>query len=899
MNSGSSETRSAAGRDLMGRVLALMERGETPDVNALAAEFSEDAGEIRQLIAVLGLVRDVASPPAGARLDVHARGASGVPTLGDFRILRELGRGGMGAVYEAEQISLGRRVALKVLLPGISKHSLERFEREARTAGGLAHKHIVPVYAVGQEDGISFYAMRLIDGQPLSAIIEDLRRQQAPLTGAHYRRAAEWARQVAEALDYAHRHGVIHRDIKPSNILIDEQGQAWVTDFGLARQQTAATITLTSDVIGTVRYMSPEQARGGSLLDERTDHYSLGVTLYELVTLQPPFGGSDYESALRGVLLEEPTPVRRLNVHVPRALAAIIQRAMEKNPERRHPSAAVLAEDLRRFLAGEPLLTQAPGAGARLARLVRRHTVAFAFVSAVFLLVIGFGAWMAVLYARADELARIAQAQERAAVAAQEAEGAARLRAESEASKAKQVQAFLEEMLASVDPSVAQMRDTTLLRELLDNASARVERELAQQPEAAAAVHTTIGLTFKAMGLLDEASPHLAAALDIRRGALGADHVDSRASLLNWADLVYARGELAEAERLVRDAMAQCRAATGPESVESVAARLKLVEVLGDLGRLDEAERLCRQALEVCRRHGRAMDGNRPAALNNLATLVAQRGAFDEAEDLMREALDVTRERVGDVHRDTLLVMSNLASVLRRAGKLDECERLTRTALETRRKLLGEKHPDTLISTVNFAQLLQQQKRFDEAEPLVRRALMLFRETLGDRHQYTLVTRYNLAGLLKDAGRFDEAIDVAEQAASAYEEVFGPDHADTLDSMLHLARCLADGGRLERARDVLESALQRANAAATIEPALMGRIESQLGATLLGLGEFVRAEPLLLSADRLLTAGLGAEERQTIWNVEWLVELYERQEREDQAQRWRAKLPRSQPPESP
>ncbi|MEP0848248.1 MAG: tetratricopeptide repeat protein, partial [Phycisphaerae bacterium] len=599
------------------------------------------------------------------------------------------------------------------------------------------------------------------------------------------------------------------------------------------------------------------------------------------------------------VLLEEPTPVRRLNVHVPRALAAIIQRAMEKNPERRHPSAAVLAEDLRRFLAGEPLLTQAPGAGARLARLVRRHTVAFAFVSAVFLLVIGFGAWMAVLYARADELARIAQAQERAAVAAQEAEGAARLRAESEASKAKQVQAFLEEMLASVDPSVAQMRDTTLLRELLDNASARVERELAQQPEAAAAVHTTIGLTFKAMGLLDEASPHLAAALDIRRGALGADHVDSRASLLNWADLVYARGELAEAERLVRDAMAQCRAATGPESVESVAARLKLVEVLGDLGRLDEAERLCRQALEVCRRHGRAMDGNRPAALNNLATLVAQRGAFDEAEDLMREALDVTRERVGDVHRDTLLVMSNLASVLRRAGKLDECERLTRTALETRRKLLGEKHPDTLISTVNFAQLLQQQKRFDEAEPLVRRALMLFRETLGDRHQYTLVTRYNLAGLLKDAGRFDEAIDVAEQAASAYEEVFGPDHADTLDSMLHLARCLADGGRLERARDVLESALQRANAAATIEPALMGRIESQLGATLLGLGEFVRAEPLLLSADRLLTAGLGAEERQTIWNVEWLVELYERQEREDQAQRWRAKLPRSQPPESP
>ncbi|MFO0951462.1 MAG: serine/threonine-protein kinase [Isosphaeraceae bacterium] len=311
--------------------------------------------------------------------------------LGGFRVIREVGRGGMGVVYEAEQTALGRRVALKVLPPAASldpRHR-HRFEIEAQAAALLHHENIVSVLAFGSDHGVDFFAMPFIDGCSLSELIRD-RRGRGPLEveaaptlapcipagGLDYlRAAARLGLQAAEALDHAHSVGVIHRDVKPSNLLVDTRGHLWVTDFGLARiGEGDAALTRTGDILGTLRYMSPELLRGDRPgASPRSDVYALGATLYELLTLRPAFAGQDREELLRKVLQDEPVPPRRLNPQIPRDLETVVRKAMAKEPSSRYASAAEMAGDLRRFLDDRPVLARRPGPVERLARWSRRR----------------------------------------------------------------------------------------------------------------------------------------------------------------------------------------------------------------------------------------------------------------------------------------------------------------------------------------------------------------------------------------------------------------------------------------------------------------------------------------------------------------------------------------------
>src|SRR5262245_50349574 len=315
--------------------------GERPSVEVYAARHPDLADDIRGLFPALAEVEQ-------AEAERRAPAAGGPPgpplgQVGDYRIIREVGRGGMGIVYEAEQRSLGRRVALKVLpfAATMDPRHLQRFKNEARAAASLHHEHIVPVHGVGEERGVHFYAMQFIDGRPLSALIEDLRRSVggAPATGAldatapykpaepsastgpvaaastqkgfgdkaHWRRVAEWGIQAAEALEHAHSLGIVHRDVKPGNLLIDGTGKLWVADFGLAKLEADAGVTVSGDVLGTLRYMSPEQAMARhGLVDHRTDLYALGATLYELLTLRPVVDGADRHELLRKIAFDEP-----------------------------------------------------------------------------------------------------------------------------------------------------------------------------------------------------------------------------------------------------------------------------------------------------------------------------------------------------------------------------------------------------------------------------------------------------------------------------------------------------------------------------------------------------------------------------------------------------------------
>lgn len=412
-----------------------VEAGQIDEALRLADEHPEHAERLRQLLPAIEALASFNDLP-GAHLDDEQRPSR---QLGDFRIVREIGRGGMGVVYEAQQISLNRCVALKVLplAAMLDARRLERFRHEAQAAAMLRHPNIVAVYSVGCERGVHYYAMDYIDGPSLAQVIDvrgkgesgkgkeddsgtprsdslsPLLLPPSTVDKAHlctlrntqpvefFRAIAQLCIQAAEALDYAHQMGVVHRDVKPSNLLLDAAGKLWITDFGLAMTQSDVGLTMTGDLLGTLRYMSPEQAAGKRLpLDHRTDIYSLGITLYELLAGRPAFDQTERGELLRAVADVDPPSLRKINSSIPADLETIVRKAMEKDAADRYCTAGELAADLKRYLEDRPIVAQPPTIAAHARKWVRRHSAVVAF-SAVALLIAAAGfAWSALLIGR-------------------------------------------------------------------------------------------------------------------------------------------------------------------------------------------------------------------------------------------------------------------------------------------------------------------------------------------------------------------------------------------------------------------------------------------------------------------------------------------------------------------
>jgi serine/threonine protein kinase len=364
--------------------LAEMQAGRRPDRARWLAEHAGLGPRLEEALAGLEFIQEASG--------VHEREGGGT-RLGDFRILREVGRGGMGVVYEAEQISLKRRVALKVLRFGAvaDEVAMRRFQREAETVGRLHHTNIVPIFAVGAEEGVRYYAMQFIEGRDLSALTREARAAGHRLAA---REVAGWALEAAEALAHAHQRGVIHRDIKPSNLILDREGRIWLTDFGLARRADDVTLSLAGALLGTPRYMSPEQASAAERpVDHRTDIYSLGATLYELVTGRPIFEAATPHEVIAQILTAEPRAPRQLAPGLPRDLETIVLTCIAKEPARRYGTAQALADDLRAFLEGRALQARRPRFPERIARWTKRHrrtvTVSAASAAVSTLLLVG------------------------------------------------------------------------------------------------------------------------------------------------------------------------------------------------------------------------------------------------------------------------------------------------------------------------------------------------------------------------------------------------------------------------------------------------------------------------------------------------------------------------------
>jgi serine/threonine protein kinase/WD40 repeat protein len=411
--------------------IARLERGEPVDFDALVAAHPEYAGKVRELLPAIEMLVHLGAARVEAMEESIAEGlalACSHRQLGDFRLIRELGRGGMGTVFEAEQLSMGRRVALKVLpfAALVDGKALQRFRNEVRAAAALDHPHIVSVYSVGEERGVHFYAMQLIRGRTLGEVIEGLRNSDCGLrndgrggaqqllggpsnfeaesrafsqsairnpqsaidthpvaalstsanrcSSERYKAAARLAIQAAEALQHAHDQGVLHRDVKPGNLMVDADEQLYVTDFGLARIVTDVSMTMTGDMLGTLRYMAPEQAAaGGVVIDHRADIYSLGATLYELLALRPAFGETDRGQLLKQIASDEPPPLRKVDRRIPTDLGTIVLKAMAKARDERYQTARQMADDLRAYLEHRPIKARPASWEDRLRRWSRRH----------------------------------------------------------------------------------------------------------------------------------------------------------------------------------------------------------------------------------------------------------------------------------------------------------------------------------------------------------------------------------------------------------------------------------------------------------------------------------------------------------------------------------------------
>jgi eukaryotic-like serine/threonine-protein kinase len=424
--------------------------GLPPDVERLAHEHPDLADELRSYVDSLQILHQMTASlrpePIAASKSEAAAGT--MPTrakrLGDYEIIREIGRGGMGVVYEARQLSLNRQVALKVLpfAAMLDERQIARFRTEAQAAAQLHHPNIVPVHAVGQERGVHYFAMQYIAGQSLEAALNELRgvgndasattqdngktidasrslvqrdRETATAfstrvstrTRTYCHSVARLILQAADALDHAHRLGVLHRDIKPSNLLLDRDGKLWITDFGLARIQTDSGVTISGDIVGTIRYMSPEQAAGTpALVDVRSDVYALGATLYELLTLQPAHRGDARHEILHNIEAIDPPSPRSINPSVPFDLETITLRALAKSRDERYPTAQEFADDLRRFLAGEPTRARRPTATDRAVKWALRHRKSVAVAAAFLVTLTIVSATAAVMIAQGESRTR-------------------------------------------------------------------------------------------------------------------------------------------------------------------------------------------------------------------------------------------------------------------------------------------------------------------------------------------------------------------------------------------------------------------------------------------------------------------------------------------------------------
>jgi len=781
-----------------------------------------------------------ASPPAGVPGAIAAAQLPAAPlpaSVGPYRIIGLLGEGGMGRVYEAEQATPRRLVALKVIhgSRSMDPQTLLMFEREIETLARLKHPNIASIFESGRtEDGQHYFAMELVRGRLLHQAVTG-----SPSGRADLEHRLDLFRACCDAVQYAHQRGVIHRDLKPSNVVVtEESGRVTVKvfDFGLARlagSDVAATITTHKDQIqGTLAYMSPEQAQGRpDDVDVRSDVYSLGMILYEMLSGRRPYELADRSiaDALTTISTERPRPLHEgwpRGLKLDPDLETIVGKTLEKEPDRRYQSAAALSEDLARHLAGQPILARPPSAVYHLRKAMARNRAAFGLAAALAVLLVAGVAWLGVLYARA---------------------GRARVEAERQARIAQAVNAFLnDDLLASADPTRTPDPNVTV-RSVLMTAAQKIEGGFAGEPLVSAAVRRTLGRTFAGIGVLDEADKHLKAALAIYTEQEGAESADALRAQVDLAGAAYGAGRPQESETLLRRSVDGLRRTLGPDAADTVNALSQLCGALYDQGKLDESEPFCREALEAGRRGLGESADETLSAMNNIAMIDTDRGKFDEAEAFYKRLLEAQGAKHGKDSPYYMQSLGNLAQLYVAQDRLEEAEKTAEETLERERRVLGNEHNETLTAINNLAIIERRLKHYDKAEPLYKEAYETSRRTLGD------------------------------------------DSISTLLPALNLARFYAATGHCAGQRAFIDHAIAQCRQHAPPDSPLVATAARVDGECLMARGDLAGAEaPLVDSEARLSKLFPGDQQRLGELRAE-IADLYARLGRPGKASEWRAK----------
>jgi serine/threonine protein kinase len=738
----------------------------------------------------------------------HADDLAGT-VIGAYTVVREIGRGGMGVVYEAEQNRPRRRVALKVILGGrhVDATTVRRFEREAESLARLKHPGIAAIHESGcTDEGQHFFAMELVPGQRLSDVLNEM--GAAPARPEVLRRLALF-RRITAALIYAHQRGVIHRDLKPSNIHVLPAGgeggagggaadtpDIKVLDFGLARitdpdAEQATAFTALGSVQGTLPYMSPEQVRGRrDDVDVRTDVYALGVILYRMLAGRLPYDleGVDLPEAARIICEQPPRPLVAAagsRMKFDRDLSIIVLKTLEKDPARRYPTVAALDEDLGRYLGGQPILARPASAAYQIRKLVARHRLAVAAAGAVLAALLVF-AVVTTVQAR-----RIAAERDRAG---------------REATTAARVSDFLTGLFKVSDPDEARGNSITA-REILDTGVEKIGRELADEPEVQARLMQTMGKVYASLGLYPKALPILEQSVATRRRLLGEEHRDTLAAMSDLARLYGSMGRRAEAERIDDQILATRRRLLGDEHPETLEAMAALAFVYRTQGRLEEAEKLDLRVLEARRR---VLGDDHPDTLETMTELAAvynYEKRYAEAEALYKPAVEKLRHVLGEENSVTLKNIVFLADVYAAQHRFAEAEVLHRDTRERLRRLLGDDHPLTIQATNNLASLYADEGRYADAEPLFREALERKKRVFGADHPSTLTGLGNLAIVYAEDGRFAEAEAMFVELLEKQRRLLGENHVETANTLYNLACVNARHGDRAGALDRLGQAV--------------------------------------------------------------------------------------------
>lgn len=723
-------------------------------------------------------------------------------TLGDFRLIREIGRGGMGVVYEAHQVSLDRTVALKVLPAHLTirKDAVTRFQREASTASRLKHPGIVEIYSIGESEGNHFFAMELIEGSPLDQVINQLdNKGEFPLKGCHFREAvrqltltakkhevsfepesesgALWERsyieiscriiaQVAEALEHAHEAGVIHRDIKPSNILIKPDGSAVLTDFGLARAEGLPNLSVTGELAGTPHYLAPEQATPKSKeLDLRVDLYSLGVTLYELLTLIRPYEGKTFQEVLNKIVSKDPPLPRSKNNLIPKDLETICLMALEKNPDYRYQDASTFKEDLLNFLEFGPIKARPRGLVSRTYRVVRRYP-AYSAMSAMVLLIIIVGPLVFGFQQKMANI-RIRDALKKADAAMVRADEAL-VKAEKEEATAIRVSEYLARIFKESNPFISQ-GETVTAYDLLRRGSESIIEQLAGHTEVQVRLTSIIGSSYKSLGYYDEAEVILQKALDTCRSELTDTHELTISANYNLACLYLAKDQHTEAGSLLNKALHSIRTASNNQSKPAFHnLENKIRESMGLIYLKEEnyekAERIFKRLIAEVRVD--SIDDTAKCradyAKYNLAHIYMYRNMYTEAEILYQECLAQLEGQCNCVNCEYFktMIQVSLGNISLARAEFRKAERFLLEAYNLNLRRLGESHLCTLHLAKNVANFYLTIGRLGESEDLYLKTLDGFSTIMGDDSRTVIQITSFLAAIYIQQNRLDEAEDL-------------------------------------------------------------------------------------------------------------------------------------------